>query len=273
MKGKITLLALGTLAGTMLLINSNNLVANGGGAPGGNSSSGGDSGNSCGQGGCHGGGHTVSSSALIVTDIPGSGYIPGNTYNVTVTGVDGGYSKFGFELAAEDGSNNTAGTLAASLSGREQLRGNGHLTHTISGTTGASGNFGWNGTWVAPTAGTGTVTFSTSVLFADGNGGNSGDSTVVSSITVSEDLTASISDISQIKANVFPNPVVEELNIKVDVTDYVFYQLFNANGKLVKKFQSNTELTTISLSELKSGTYFLHAHSSEASFVKLIQKK
>lgn len=259
MKNKITITLFTFAVGAIFIFNGTSIVANSGGAVGGNSSSGGDGGQSCGQGGCHGGGHTTSSTPLISTDIPVGGYIPGNTYNVTVTGTNGGVSKFGFELAAENTSNATAGTIIPSA--REQLRGNGHITHRSTSTAPVSGTFNWQFQWTAPSSGTGNVKFSTAVLFANGNGSNSGDNTVISNITVTEDLTVSIDKKKELSIKAYPNPVIDYLYIDNEKQNTLSIQVYNQSGALVKHLNSSENQFKLDFSQLTQGVYYVNVSS------------
>lgn len=274
MKRKITFLSLALFTGCAVLFNSGNVaVANGGGAPGGNSNSVGDSGNSCGQGGCHGGGHITDATGYFVTDIPGTGYVPGATYSIGVTGPDRGKSKFGFELSAENNVGVTHGILAPSTSGREQLRLNDHITHTTLGTTGASGSFGWQASWTAPSAGAGSVTFSASVLFTNSDALNSGDSTRVSSLTFTEDLTSSIDKIeSEIHAT-YPNPVINSLNVALKSNGKANVVIYSSIGKIVKQESISEASFSIDFSNLKSGLYFMSIEKNGIIHNKTVIKK
>ena len=76
--------------------------SNSGGSPGGKTNSPLDA-QTC--TGCHSG--TLNSgvgTATIISDIPANGYVIGNTYTITLTGVKANCTKFGFELTAEDAS-------------------------------------------------------------------------------------------------------------------------------------------------------------------------
>ncbi len=275
MNKKITIITASLLVGFgLLMTNGETLIANNGGPGGGNSSSGGDSGSSCGQGGCHGGGH-IAGNSYIVTDIPAGGYVPGTEYNVTLSGSDRGKSKFGFEFAAEDASNATAGTLApgASPVAREQLRGNGHLVHTASGTTGTAGSFGWQFKWTAPSAGTGSVTFSTAVLFANGNGNNGGDSTRISSLTVNEDLSVGLNELTKLEVKTYPNPVVNELNISLEKADNGVINIFDASGKSVKNININSNTLLVDVSDLIAGNYVLQVSQNGLIHNEILIKK
>jgi hypothetical protein len=101
---------------------------------------------------CHGG-TTSFEAGWITSDIPPEGYMPGMTYNLTVT-VSGSGDK-GFQVSPQDLSGNQLGTLVA-----------GPGTHLNGGTKYVNQNSKstanpatWAFQWVAPEAGTGEVTF------------------------------------------------------------------------------------------------------------------
>ena len=270
MKTKITLGTFAVLF-AVLFAGYSDVIANAGGPSGGNSSSGGDSGTSCGQGGCHGGGHTIQN-GIITTNIPTSGYTPGMTYRINVAGTSGTGTKFGFELAAENSTNATAGTLApASTGSREQIRSNGHATHTSSGNTGVSGNFGWQLDWTAPSAGTGDVRFSTAVLVANNNGMNSGDVTIIDSTTVSEATTTFISEISNENTKLYPNPMENNLNIFSKNSTLNYLTIMNIEGKIILNASINS-VDQIDVSHLVKGIYFVTVSNDESRLTKKMIK-
>ena len=105
-----------------------------------------------------------STTAMIVPTITGlpSAYSPGVTYSLSWTSSSMSSSgQGGFNLDA------TAGTWS-NLGARVQTMG-GELTHS------SDGQRSWTADWTAPSMGTGDVTFDVAILFADGNGYNSGD--------------------------------------------------------------------------------------------------
>lgn len=101
---------------------------------------------------CHGG-TTTFVSGWITSNVPADGYIPGETYNITVT-VSGTGSK-GFEVSPQNIAGDLLGTLAAG-SGSE-LTGNGKYVTQSSASN--SNPKVWVFQWTAPTAGTGEVVF------------------------------------------------------------------------------------------------------------------
>lgn len=102
---------------------------------------------------CHGG--TASTvSGWITSNIPASGYTPGQTYTITASNQITGSGKFGFEVSPQNAAGTLLGTLTAGAG--NQLVGSGkYVTHTNANNTTSS----WTFSWTAPAAGTGTVTF------------------------------------------------------------------------------------------------------------------
>ena len=106
---KLFLLFLSFLFISIIFYPNKNITSRTNGSPGGYTNSVGDGGNSCTQ--CHSG--TINTGIGLVsiyTNIPSSGYVPGQTYTVSATVSDLGKTKFGFETTAEDISGNKKGT-------------------------------------------------------------------------------------------------------------------------------------------------------------------
>ena len=102
--------------------------------------------------------------AMIVPSMTGlpSSYSPGATYTLTWSSSSMSTTgQGGFNLDASAGTWSNLGSLVKSL--------NGELTHSNDGAR------SWSADWTAPAIGTGDVTFSLAVLFANANSQNSGD--------------------------------------------------------------------------------------------------
>lgn len=127
---------------------------------------------------CHGGTATTST-GWITSTIPPTGYVPGQTYQITATNNLTGSGKYGFEVSPQNVSGALLGTLAAGSG--SQLVGSGkYITHTNANIT----NNTWTFNWTAPASGTGQVTFYGA--FAKGNPGP----VTLSTLAVNEALTA-----------------------------------------------------------------------------------
>ncbi len=120
------------------------------GSPAGKTGSPGD-GSNCSS--CHGGTATTTA-GQITSNIPASGYIAGQTYQITATNPLTGSGKFGFEVSPQNVTGTQLGTLVAG-SGSKLVGGTKYVTQSNANSTTSTWTFGW----VAPVAGTGAVTF------------------------------------------------------------------------------------------------------------------
>ena len=110
-----------------------------------------------------------------ISGLPPGGYTPGSTYSLT---WDGGSAmpstgEGGFNLDASAGSWTNLGNRVQTL--------NGELTHST------DLQRSWTADWVAPSGGSGDVTFNLAVLYANGNGVNSNDNWGTRAWTIPED--------------------------------------------------------------------------------------
>lgn len=65
------------------------------------------------------------------------------------------------------------------------------------------------------------------------------------------------------KVSIFPNPFKDQLTIQSVSLNEFTVQVFNANGQLMKSFQTNGTATNLDLGQLKSGVYFMKIKSAE----------
>ncbi len=121
-----------------------------GGSPTAKTGSPGDGAN-CAQ--CHGGTATTTV-GLITSNIPVSGYVPGQTYQITATNPQTGSGKIGFEVSPQNAAGTQLGTLVAGT-GSKLVGGTKYVTQSNANSTTNTWTFGW----IAPAAGTGAVTF------------------------------------------------------------------------------------------------------------------
>lgn len=141
---------------------------------------------------CHGGtalnSGPATRSLLLNGSVP-TAYVPGQTYNVSLTVNRATRVKFGFQLKVEDNNGSDAGTLI-STTNRTDLA-SGYLSQTWNGNTATTtGSITWNFQWTAPSAGTGDVTFYYCSNAANNNGGTSGDEIYTNTLTLTEQSPA-----------------------------------------------------------------------------------
>lgn len=275
---KITTISIGlgiAIASIGFLSLNNSAVANGGGSPGNkiNPLSG-----TCGNSGCH----NVTPEQItgwITSDIPSSGYIPGQAYTVTVNAVKAGITKFGFELAAQSGtfpSLVAAGTFSSPSSDAKIITsgsGAGNVTHKSSGWDGS-----WSAQWTAPSAGTGSILFGSAFVAANGNANPTGDSVFIEAFSVSEDQSSSINDISTIDfLKVFPNPVDNKLTVSFKNKDNTqTLTILSLDGKFVQSLgqvsTSGIFTQAYDVTSLAQGVYVLQITSDKGIVTKKIFK-
>jgi len=105
---------------------------------------------------CHTVISTTSTLTSINSNIPSSGYVPGNTYTITAI-IDPASMLSGFEVTCEENTTNTkTGTFFITTPNETQLVNSGSsVTHTAGGNSMNTWSFNWN----APAVGTGEITF------------------------------------------------------------------------------------------------------------------
>lgn len=171
MKNKIIAASILLVAG-MLFMASNPGIAGYNAAPGQNA-------NACASSGCHTGNalNSGGGSVTITDNIPATGYIPGATYQVSVTVAKTGVGKFGFGFEAVTIANNSnAGSLQVTNSSLTRTLSSTrvnmtHLTNSGLGTSAKTFSFNW----IAPAVPNGSVTFYAAGNAANGNNSDTGD--------------------------------------------------------------------------------------------------
>jgi hypothetical protein len=237
-------------------------ISSAGGMSGGLSGSPGDGSNSCVQ--CHSGGN-FNAVGGIITNIPGTGYVAGQTYNVSVT-VTSSSTKHGFQITAEDASGNKLGNFTAGT-GNQVVNANKAVTHTSVGTSQTT----WNFTWTAPSTGAVPVNFYAAINATNANFNSTGDQVVLASRGYEVLSTDQLEDIS---FQVYPNPTENQIFLKgnENFSDFEI-QIVNIHGQIVQKTQYTVESQSIDVSNLESGVYFIHlsndSKKGNSKFVKL----
>ena len=229
--------------------------SNGTGSPGGKTNSPLD-GQNCTT--CHSG--TINSglgTATITTNIPNLGYVPGNTYTITLTGVKTNCTKFGFELTAEDAFNSKTGIffITNGMTQYAASTNNTAVTHTNAGTSGNTTK-SWSIDWT-PDLFSISTTFYASLLFANNNGNNAGDNVFTTSLTVLKlQNVTNVNNLSEKNDFTFysPNKIIESNTIVL---------VYDISGKLA--LTTKEEFTNIS--NLKNGIYILKSENKTQKII------
>ena len=257
MKKKFTLvLSLLLMAGMVYDYNYRMAHTNGSGAPAGHTGSPGD-GQTCARSGCHNGPTAANEVMLLTSDIPGSGYVAGTTYNMTFTMTNQIGVKFGFQLSAQDNAGNGVGTLIAGSG--NQIVSSKYLTHTGAGTSVTGGTRTWNFQWTAPAGGSGSVTFYYSGNFTGSPSGPAGD-VIASGSTSFNEQSVGITEAQVAQLAVYPNPVVDEIHVAArDVDEEIMISMFDVQGRKVleERFDGGDIKIDVKSRSLNSGIYFM----------------
>lgn len=199
---------------------------------------------------------------------PVTTYTPGKKYTVSIMAHGFTNSRFGFALSG------TAGTFNASGAGTAKGATGDYITHTLAGTDAdAAGGKMWEAEWTAPASG--NVTLQLYLNAANDDGNNTGDK--IYGKTLNLTMATGVSAIVNEKSfAVYPNPVVDVLNIDFDLaaSSDVNISLVDVNGKLVKEFASSKmsagKQHFAFSKDVSQGLYFVKVQAGEQSFSKRV---
>lgn len=280
MKKTITLVSLLLVTGLVLLdATGNKVISNTSGSPAAHTGSPAD-GMNCTM--CHGGTASASSTQLITSNIPASGYVPGQTYTIIAAVGQQGISKYGFQISPQSPSGTLLGSLAITNSSATKIVGTKYVTHTAGGTAAPSFARTWSFNWTAPAAGTGNVTFYGAFNYSNGLSNSSGDIIRLNTLTVNESTGVGIAENKlDGQFSVFPNPVSDVLQIKADLQNAaeIRVELLDLNGRTTNVSGSFTGVPGSAVfnmeipASLPSGIYQLFIETAEGKTVKKIYKQ
>ncbi|MCF8276287.1 MAG: T9SS type A sorting domain-containing protein [Flavobacteriales bacterium] len=274
MKKKFTLI-LSLLLTTGMVYDYNFRMAhtNNAGGPPGHTGSPAD-GQTCARSGCHIGGPALTNETIeLSSDVPGTGYVGGTTYNMTLTLIKVGGAKFGFQLSPQNSLGTVLGDLVAGTG--SQIVGGDYLTHSFNGTSG-SGSRSWDFQWTAPISGSGAVTFYAVGNFANNNGSTDGDVIATESLTINEATGVGLSEAALASLSVYPNPVIDEITVAAkDVDEEIMITMFDVEGRKVleEKHQGGNIKIDVKSKSLNTGVYFMQIEAGGKSTVKKLLVK
>jgi hypothetical protein len=229
------------------------------GAPAGNTGSPAD-GTTCSKSGCHNG-TPVTQAGIITSNVPTTGYLPGNTYNITVS--LSGSGKKGFQVSPQDINGNVMGSLIAGTG--TKILGTKYITHTAAKSTTSCT---WTFQWIAPAAGKGAITFYGAFAITQ-------DATKKSTLIIPEASTVQgVSNEANAKISVYPNPASDFIQIKLtDPISFGKAMLFDLSGKLVltENFESNE--FSMNVQSIPAGSYYLRVTDGQHQYFNHFVKK
>ena len=228
---------------------------------------------------CHSGPSPIVLPGLLSSNIPPSGYVPGNTYIITASIARPGHIKFGFEVSPQDSLGALFGTIVITDTTTQLVgSGNEYITHTTAGTSGIN-NKSWSFNWIAPSVGTGSVQFYGAFLATNANGTSAGDTVLLSTLLMNENIN-SVSDNHHefFIITVYPNPATSSITIEgATQSEKVRYSICNPIGAEIKSGEiisnGNSYSGKISLSDISSGIYYLKVTDGINSRTKKLNKQ
>jgi hypothetical protein len=201
----------------------------------------------------------------ITSNAPETGYVPGETYDITLTVASGG--KKGFEISPQSFSGNLQGELHA-VAGTKLVGSGKYITHSNK----VSSNPAiWTFQWTAPAEGTGNVVLYGAVAINESQ-------TKLTTLLIPEDITATISEIEEPRIKVFPNPVKNNLfiNYSLPEPENVKVKLYGINGALIdilfsgSQAQGTHSLDYLVDGSLESGVYLISLEYNSEKIIKRI---
>lgn len=217
------------------------------------------------------------------TDIPQSGFLPGETYSITVSMKESSRTIFGFQsLLFGEAAQSGVGTIQ--LTDTERTRtitasGNTYAEQSKTGSAAVDSAI-WSFDWLAPDKGTGDVTIYTAAMAANGNGNKQGDRVYTSALLISENPTASLVELSEVaEAQLYPNPVQDQLSIRVTLSEPtpMRWQIHALDGRLVSSGETSTQSGSwnkvFDLSSLANGLYLLEIRTNSGRWTERILKR
>lgn len=222
---------------------------------------------------CHGG-TAVTVSDWITSNIPASGYTPGNTYTLTATNTELGATRFGFSVSPQALNGSLLGTLVITdttntkLVGNDLLGNNKYVTYKAAGVPGENSRF-WTFDWIAPSKGTGDVVFY-GAFNSNFEGHKDGDKTFLSTLRVKESGTSSISKIANnnLSFSFYPNPSKDWININYELktASNLVLDIIDINGKQVTVLLNERQLGIVTkqfnTAQLANGNYFIRLQAN-----------
>ncbi len=260
----LLLISLSLIIGTTLISG----VLNNGGSPGRKTGSPLD-GNSCAQ--CHS--SSVTEVSWISTNIPETGWIPGEKYTITLSAEHESAAKFGFEITAENSQEKQGAFIITDDSRTRSLNQNLAVTHSSAGTAPTGSKITWEMDWLAPETNAGEINFYAAINAADGNGSTSGDKIYTSSISFAQTPTTGFTVEKTLpEIFIYPNPATDFVIVKsrFEIFEINLYTLIGERILTQTKFSAFEN--TINTNELEKGIYVLTISTKEGAFsYKLIK--
>lgn len=268
-----------TIASAALFLGNSNGRAAGGGAD----STGGNGTGTCAN--CHSGG--TYNPTIVVTFLDSAGtnavtaWLPNKTYTVRVriNAANGTPAGYGFQMIDYRGANiHVKGWAAAGHSSNVQISTLGQKKLAEHNTRSTTNTFDVK--WVAPAAGSGTVTFFVAGNAVNGGAsGTAGDSPTNTSVTFAEGrVNTNDLNINLQRIAISPNPVANMATLQLEskTARQLEVTIVDASGRTLRRqmwsVTQGDNQTTLPISDLSVGIYFVRLADGQDAVARMFQK-
>lgn len=221
---------------------------------------------------CHtGGGAATAKTGIITTNIPAQGYVPGNTYTITITLNNPGTTRFGFQVSPQNLAGVMLGTWGPATTETQVINAK-YATHKLVGTNGTDSKV-WNLNWTTPMAGTGDVTFYGAFNISNADNTTTGDVIWKTSHMVPEQ-TSGLEIASRLEIDAYVDGGNHlHLQLSDKETSYANVHLLDMNGKHVANWSAVTLIDgqwNGELPQLTAGIYLVQVQAGNRVGTKKI---
>lgn len=188
-------------------------------------------------------------------------YIPGETYQVSLAlSTTSSNEAYGFQMVSLiDADNTDTGGFSQPSSAAKltNLNNRTYLEHKS-----LTGENSITVSWTAPKKGSGSVSFYSAFIAADGNSSTAGDFPGNTNFTISEKVETGVTSTKPLHISTFPNPASEVIMVDIPMNTPHTYTLRNTQGIVV---QSNTimDKQIYIESQINPGLYILTLNNVE----------
>ena len=215
---------------------------------------------------CHNPVGNGAESIVITSNIPADGFKPNTNYTITVTGNANGTTtpRMGFCASVE--ANGAHVGAVQPQSGSQKI--SDFITHQSTSISTANGAKSWNFTWNSGST-SGSATVYVSMLFANGNGGDSGDRTRTSSATFTQSFVSQEENTAP-EVAVGPNPAQNFTRFTFPATtETQMLEVVDLQGRSTYRaaVESGSTAHFLNVADWANGTYLVRLGAARGRLV------
>ena len=218
---------------------------------------------------CHGG-TAVDVDSWIVSDIPSTGYVPGERYTITATNTEVGATRFGFSISPQALDGKMLGTMVITDTTETKLVGDDkYITYKAAGVEGLHSK-SWSFDWIAPDSVNEVIFYG--AFNSNHEGHKEGDKTYLSRLRVYKNGFTSLPESNQLsEVQVYPSLASNSVYVKLNSYSKANIKVFGFNGQVEADFGSHDFATQtekmLDVSAINNGIYFIKITSETTNQV------